>query len=473
MSANPAGTNLATTNPAAESTHSPNWVSTRNPCKLCSPLGAALVMRGIEGALPFLHGSQGCATYMRRYIISHFREPMDIAASGFSEASTIFGGGPNLRQGLTNVTEQYKPSLIGIATTCLTETIGEDLGMMLKEYLATEEGKSAPELVHVSTPSYSGTHMDGFHAAVRAVVEQLAEPGAAATVYRSGFVNVFPGMVSAADLRYLKEVLRDFDLRLTLFPDYSETLDAPVLDRYSKIPAGGTPIQSLRATPSAVASVEFGRTMLRKQTAASHLESAFGVPAHRMGMPVGIRESDAFFQSLEKISGRPTPMLHAAERGRLVDAYVDGHKYVFGKRAIVFGDEDLVIGLASFLAEIGISPVLCASGGKSGCFAEAIAEVTAGCPDEVIARDGLDFMSMGELARGLAPDFMIGSSKGAPLARELGVPLIRVGFPVHDRFGGQRVLHLGYRGAQYLFDLVVNTLLERKQNSSPIGYSYL
>src|ERR1019366_8763110 len=106
----------------------PNWVSTRNPCKACAPLGAALVVRGVEGALPFLHGSQGCATYMRRYIISHFKEPMDIAASNFSETTAIFGGADNLRIGLSNVSEQYHPSLIGVATTCLCETIGEDVG---------------------------------------------------------------------------------------------------------------------------------------------------------------------------------------------------------------------------------------------------------------------------------------------------------------------------------------------------------
>ena len=134
----------------------PNWVSTRNPCHLCAPLGASLVIRGIEGAVPFLHGSQGCATYMRRYIISHFREPMDIASSGFSEASTIFGGGPNLHQGLRNVTSQYRPSLIGIATTCLTETIGEDMGSLLHEYctgLGRKGGEAAhatPALVHVA-----------------------------------------------------------------------------------------------------------------------------------------------------------------------------------------------------------------------------------------------------------------------------------------------------------------------------------
>ena len=33
-------------------------VSTRNACKLCTPLGACLAFRGIEGCLPFLHGSQ-------------------------------------------------------------------------------------------------------------------------------------------------------------------------------------------------------------------------------------------------------------------------------------------------------------------------------------------------------------------------------------------------------------------------------
>jgi len=49
--------------------------ATRNACKLCAPLGACLALRGVAGAAPFLHGSQGCATYIRRYLISHFASP--------------------------------------------------------------------------------------------------------------------------------------------------------------------------------------------------------------------------------------------------------------------------------------------------------------------------------------------------------------------------------------------------------------
>ena len=71
--------------------------ASKNACKLCAPLGACLVFRGVEGAIPFLHGSQGCATYIRRYMISHFKEPLDIASSSFGEITAIFGGRANLR----------------------------------------------------------------------------------------------------------------------------------------------------------------------------------------------------------------------------------------------------------------------------------------------------------------------------------------------------------------------------------------
>jgi nitrogenase molybdenum-iron protein NifN len=166
------------------------------------------------------------------------------------------------------------------------------------------------------------------------------------------------------------------------------------------------------------------------------------------------------------------PEKHAQERGRLVDSYVDAHKYVFGRRAVVYGEEDLVVGLTAFLAEIGVQPVLCASGGESGRL-EAAVKAVAGAAERIVVREGMDFATMGEVARGLAPDFLIGSSKGHSLARKLDLPLIRVGFPIHDRIGGQRILHLGYRGAQQLFDAVTNTLMARAQERSPVGYSYL
>jgi len=52
-------------------------------------------------------------------------------------------------------------------------------------------------------------------------------------------------------------------------------------------------------------------------------------------------------------------------------------------------------------------------------------------------------------------------------------PLIRVGFPIHDRLGGARIVHVGYRGAQQLFDTISNTIIATRQNTSPVGYTYM
>jgi nitrogenase molybdenum-iron protein NifN len=267
--------------------------------------------------------------------------------------------------------------------------------------------------------------------------------------------------------------LADFGLDATLLPDYSETLDGPQLDEFQKIPAGGTPVESVRAMGRARMSLELGRTIAASGTAAASLETGFGVPRRKLGWPVGVLESDRFFAALSELSGRPVPEKHVQERGRLVDSYVDAHKYVFGRRAVVYGEEDLVVGIAAFLVEIGVQPVLCASGGESGRLEDAVRAVAGDAAEGVMVREGMDFTTLGEVARGLAPDFLIGSSKGYSIARELDIPLIRVGFPIHDRIGGQRILHFGYRGAQQLFDSVTNTLLARAQDRSSVGYSYL
>jgi len=467
------GGNLILDTPANEYKGA-SHVSTTNACKLCTPLGATLAFRGVEGAIPFLHGSQGCATYMRRYIISHFREPMDIASSALGEKNAIYGGGPNLKKGLLNAMQKYGARVIGVATTCLTETIGDDVPRILAEFRAEFGDLPLAELVHVSTPSYSGTHMDGFHGAVKALAEQLCVEKSPA----NGRVNLMPGLVSPADIRHLRELVRAFGLEPTVLPDYSETLDGPALLEYENLPSGGTPVADIRAMGGAAATIELGRAITAQETAGTSLKDRFDVALHRLGLPIGLRETDRLFAALKAISGREAPRELALERGRYIDALVDGHKYVSGLKAVVYGEEDLCIGLTSFLAEIGVIPVLVATGAKNRNLAAHIESLTgAACGgvlrEQPIVREGADFFDIVEEAKTLSPDVLVGHSKGQRAAREWSIPLLRVGFPIHDRFGGQRQLCLGYRGAQELFDRLVNMVLAKKQTDSDIGYGYL
>ena len=448
-----------------------NFTATRNACKLCAPLGASLAFRGIEGCIPFLHGSQGCSTYIRRYMISHFREPMDIASSNFGEESVVFGGRGNLNEGLKHVIEAYNPKVIGIATTCLAETIGDDVHMYVKDFIkANKDTINIPHLLHASTPSYAGSHADGYQWAVRAIVDQLAVDGP-----NEKFIGVFPGMVSPADLRHLREIMNDFGMNFSIVPDYSDPMDGPVWGDYHKIPEGGTPVEEISKLGRASAVIELASTISDKQSAASLLDEKFSTAVFRVGLPIGINQTDKFYNVLEQITRyrHQTPTKHEAERGRLIDAYVDGHKYTFGKKVVIYGEEDLVVGMTAFCSEIGLTPVLCASGGKSGRLKECIMAATPELDPETKILEGVDFSEIGEAVKALEPDLLIGNSKGFSLSRKTGVPLVRVGFPIHDRISGPRTLHLGYRGAQQLFDTIVDKLMEIKQDSNDIGYTYI
>jgi nitrogenase molybdenum-iron protein NifN len=413
-------------------------------------------------------------------MISHFKEPVDIASSNFSEESTVFGGAKNFCDGISNIIKQYNPEVIGIASTCLSETIGEDIPRLINEFKNLHKNEKLPEFIHVSTPSYQGSHMEGFHETVYVTISSLAEK-----TKTNKTINIFPGFISPADIRHLKDILTAFGLPNIMFPDYSETLDNPNWAEYQLIPEGGTTIDELKSSGSSRATIEFGtvlnNTILngtksnrgKLLTAGNWLEQKHKIPLHRLPLPIGITATDSFYYVLEKLSGKPTPKHLSLERGRLIDSYVDGHKYVFGKRAIVYGEEDFVISMVSFLEEIGIETVLAGSGGESGILKSEIERITEGKRPEMIVLNNLDFEAINEMAYYLKPDLFIGNSKGYYIARRLGKPLIRTGFPIHDRFGAQRLQHLCYKGTQELFDRIVNALIEYKQEHSPVGYKYI
>ena len=100
---------------------------TINPAKTCQPIGAMYAALGIKGCLPHSHGSQGCCAYHRSTLTRHYKEPISAATSSFTEGSSVFGGQANLVQAIDNIFTVYEPEVIAVHTTCLSETIGDDL----------------------------------------------------------------------------------------------------------------------------------------------------------------------------------------------------------------------------------------------------------------------------------------------------------------------------------------------------------
>ncbi len=103
-----------------------------NPAHACQPLGAELAAHGFEGSLPFVHGSQGCASYYRSTMNRHFREPAPAVSDSMTEDGAVFGGQNNLHEALENAYAMYKPKMMPIFTSCMPEIIGDDLTAFIK-----------------------------------------------------------------------------------------------------------------------------------------------------------------------------------------------------------------------------------------------------------------------------------------------------------------------------------------------------
>jgi nitrogenase molybdenum-iron protein NifN len=149
---------------------------------------------------------------------------------------------------------------------------------------------------------------------------------------------------------------------------------------------------------------------------------------------------------------------------------VDAHKVLFEQRLALVGDQALVVGLAAFCAEVGLTPALCASGGNSGKLKKALEPFLK--HDCVILED-TDHDRIGHAAKELNLDVVIGPSKVRSWAQPLGVPVVHLGFPIHDRFGAARLRTFGYDGALQLLDRITNALLERRQQEAGLGWAYL
>ncbi|WP_231036166.1 nitrogenase cofactor biosynthesis protein NifB [Pectinatus sottacetonis] len=430
-----------------------------NPCKMCVPLGSVTALYGIARCMSILHGSQGCSTYIRRHMATHYNEPVDIASSSLTEEGTVFGGEKNLVTGLENLIRLYEPEVIGVSTTCLAETIGEDVPAIIKKFYEKHPECKA-KIIPISSPSYAGTHFDGFFRALRAVV-QYADMDTS----KNNKINIVTGMISPADTRELKDLLEIMGIDYILLPDLSDNLDGIHVDKYDRLPKGGTPLSEIAKMAGAKYTIELSTFNTEEFSPAVYLNKKYDIPYCRLDLPIGLKATDALVSKLKELGGEVPEKLRA-QRGRYLDAMVDSHKYNAIGRAAIFGEPDFVKGMVNLCCENGVIPVLCATGSVCHTFTDVLEKQVKTAADlqfvdKTAIEDDADFTMIENHVVGCGANIMIGSGDGYRIEEKTKVPLIRCTFPIHDRVGGQRVQMMGYAGSMKILDNIANTLLAR------------
>ncbi len=432
---------------------------TINPAKACQPLGAVLCALGFEKTLPFVHGSQGCVAYFRSHLSRHFKEPVPAVSTSMTEDAAVFGGLNNMIEGLENAYTIYKPEMIAISTTCMAEVIGDDLNAFIKK--AKEQGVLPQNILtpFAHTPSFVGSHITGYDNMMKGILSYLGELGRK-TGKKSERLNIILGFDTyTGNYREIKRLLNLMGIDYTLLADISDVMDSPNTGHYVMYP-GGTPLMEAMNAVNAKATIALQKYSTVRT--GEFIREVWNQEFIAVPMPVGIRNTDSFLDTLTRITGKPIPQELEDERGRAVDAMVDSHPYVHGKRFALVGDPDLLIGLVSFLLEMGGIPVhiLCTNEDKT--FEDDMYALLSGSP---FGKDGKvyigkDMWHLRSLMFTEPVDFLIGNSYAKFLWRDTGTPLIRIGFPLFDRHHLHRYPIVGYHGVINLVNWVVNTVLD-------------
>ncbi|MEM6350719.1 MAG: nitrogenase iron-molybdenum cofactor biosynthesis protein NifN, partial [Cyanobacteria bacterium P01_D01_bin.14] len=412
-----------------------------NPLKQSQPLGAALAYLGVRGMMPLFHGSQGCTAFAKVMLVRHFREAVPMSTTAMSEVTTILGGEDNIETALLTLVEKAQPQIVGLCTTGLTETRGDDMQGILRTLRQRRPELAELPLAFASTPDFKGALQDGFAAAVEALVRDIPSSKSPSCAYPTQRqVTVLAGSsLAPGDVQAVKELVRQFGLQPVVLPDLSTSLDGHLSDEYSAVTSGGTTLEELRSLPQSQFTLAIGYTMT---TAAEILQQRFGTEYKMFTSLTGLSEVDEFLHQLSQISGQSVPESLLHQRRQLQDAILDTHFFFGRKRVALALEPDLLHSIAWWLTTTGAEVQAAVTTTKSKLLKDLpIESVTIG-----------DLEDFADLAQGA--DLLITNSNGKTVAKQLGIPLYRLGFPVFDRLGNGQRCTVGYAGTmQLLFDI--------------------
>lgn len=415
-----------------------------NPIKHSQPMGAALAFMGIRNCMPLMHASQGCASYTKVFYTRHFNEPIAMYNTSVSDITAVLDGGDySILMAIENITKKnktLKPELIGLHTTGLTETKGDDVrsvGMHIEI-----------PYCYVNTPDYEGGMESGWALTVKALIEQHTLES---TELKPAKLLILPHVsMQPVEVEKIKECCEGFGFETYALPDLSTSLDGCLSEGQGKLGTGAIGIEEIRELGDCGTVVTIGESMkisvkalLKKNPNISHLHFE-----HLMGQ----ENNDNFVASLMKIRQiEPRPLMKRW-RGRLQDAMLDSHFLIGSSRFVVTGEPDMCIGICELLQSVG----------------GTIEAVIATNYSPVLEKIKAEHCFVGDLEDAAEhfkrADLVISNFHSERLLhmQEKETGLILRGFPNYEELGNQLKNDQLYEGSTYFLFEVANALRHLK-----------
>ncbi len=417
-----------------------------NPIKHSQPMGAALAFMGIKNCLPLMHASQGCASYTKVFYTRHFNEPIAMYNTSVGDITAILDGGDySILMSIENITKKnttLKPELIGLHTTGLTETKGDDVrsvGMHIEI-----------PYCYVNTPDFEGGMESGWALTCKALIKQHTE---VCDEVKPNKLLLLPHVsMQPAEVEKIKDCCEGFGFLTLALPDLSTSLDGYLSEGQGKLGTGAISIDDIKALGDCGTVITIGTSM--KMAAEALLEKNPKITHLHFNHLMGLEINDNFVASLMKIRQiEPRPLLKRW-RGRLQDAMLDSHFLIGSSTFVITGEPDMCVGMCELLQSVGatIEAVIATT------YSPVLEEIKA---KNVFVGDLEDAEKHFNNA-----DLVISNFHAERLLhlQEKHTGLVLRGFPNYEELGNQLKNDQLYEGSTYFLFEVANKLREVKHH---------
>ncbi len=407
-----------------------------NPLKLSQPMGALLAFLGIKNCMPLMHGAQGCASFAKVFFTRHFNDPIAIQTTAVNDITAVIDGGDySIGEAVKNITTKVTPELIGLFTTGLTETKGDDIrgvASMLPEN----------PMVYVHTPDFEGGLESGYAKTIEAIIEQLVEP----QEHIEQKITLIPHVsMTPLEVERIKEQIELFGWSVLALPDISESLDGHLGQKQGALSSNGISVSQIKALGSSHAVITIGASVNScGEKLCSKNQNMQHLHFDTIG---GLRASDVFYSELMSLSHVPQPHTSIIRwRKRLQDALLDTHFVLGGCKVVLACEPDQMVSLSSTLTEAGVEIKAAISPTKSDALANIpSSHIIIGDLDDV--EEFLDEHT-----------FLITNFHGERLAKKYHTTLLTRGFPNYEILGNQLKDDTLYQGSVQLLFEVANSV---------------
>jgi len=316
-----------------------------NPLKLSQPMGATLAFLGIKNCMPLMHGALGCASFTKVLFTRHFNDPIAIQTTAVNDITAVIDGGEKgISEAIENIAQKVTPDLVGLFTTGLTETKGDDIKG------ATALLAKKQKMVYVHTPDFEGGLESGWSVSVQSIITQLITPS---TKIIKDKVLVIPNVnMSPIEVEKLKETLELLNLEVYALPDLSDSLDGHLGVKQGALSSGGISIGEIEKLGNAGAVLTIGHSV--KKCGEVFLEKNPNTTHLHFESLIGLEASDDFYAKMIAYTGEKViPSSIKRWRARLQDVLLDAH-FLLGKAKIIIADEpDNAYAISKALMEAG------------------------------------------------------------------------------------------------------------------------